>query len=136
MKYLVPKKEGKPLRWTPEQLQKKIDKYFSTTQFMKWTISGLCLHLDCTKQLLTDYQKRKDTEHIVNQAKLKVEHSYEMAMRTSEVNNAGNIFALKNFGWTDKYEVDHGLSDSYFEKYKDLTDGELQTRFNSLCGRN
>jgi hypothetical protein len=42
---------------------------------------------------------------VVEGARLKVEHSYEVMLRESK-NPAGAIFALKQFGWTDKQEID------------------------------
>ena len=47
------------------------------------------------------------------------------------------IFTAKNIlGWRDKVDIDHGVTDGYFEKYKGVTDGELEGRFQSICGRN
>ena len=41
-------------------------------------------------------------------AKLKVENSYEKELRGKFF--AGAIFALKNFGWSDKMETEHTIN--------------------------
>lgn len=113
---------------TPELLQKGIDAYFEGLYEEKWeqrgpektwhpcldrngdvlryfreqpTITGLALHLKVTKQTLINYQKKDEYEHIISQAKLKIEHYYEIA----DEHPAVKIFKLKNFNWTDKQEV-------------------------------
>ena len=103
----VPAKRGrgKPLKYkTPEALKAVIDKYFKKTELKEYTVTGLALVVG-SKQLLDDYQKRTGYGRIVTKAKLIVENAYELSLR--KTGKAGDIFALKNFGWKDKQEVEH-----------------------------
>lgn len=96
---------GRPLKYaTVADLQAVIDYYFYTTKQDEWTVTGLALAIG-GKQLLDDYQKRPGYREAVWKAKLMVENSYEIALRKN--GRAGEIFALKNFGWSDKQEVEH-----------------------------
>lgn len=115
---------NKPLKFkSPEELQKKIDKYFKDCdkENEPYTITGLCLALDITRHTLMHYEecfdrdwlkRLDDTEkaaymHTVKRAKLKCENYVEKQLLDpySKKNPAGDIFALKNYGWTDKTEV-------------------------------
>jgi hypothetical protein len=99
------KKIGRPLKWeTAEAMQLEIDKYFAETPEQRWTITGLAMALDTDRQTLINYSEREEFFDTVNKAKLKVENAYEIDLR--EKGHAGNIFALKNFGWKDKTELD------------------------------
>jgi hypothetical protein len=40
---------------------------------------------------------------LINHAKLRIENSYELSLRKN--GRSGDIFALKNFGWSDKKVV-------------------------------
>lgn len=95
-----------PLKWkTPEEIKPIIDEYFETTPTERITLTGLCLALDTNKQTLANYQDKKDFKHIIQMAKLRIEHAYELSLRKS--GRSGDIFALKNFGWDDKSELKH-----------------------------
>lgn len=115
---------NKPLKFkSPEELQEKIDKYFTDCDKKKepYTITGLCLALDITRQTLINYEDCFDNNWLkrlnndekaiyvdtVKKAKLKCENYVEKQLLDpySKKNPAGDIFALKNYGWTDKTEV-------------------------------
>lgn len=99
------KKVGKPLKWaTPAELADAINAYLETTPSEELTVTGLCLAIGASKQLLIDYENRPEFSEIVKEAKLIVEHSYEVSLRKN--GRTGDIFALKNFGWKDKQEVE------------------------------
>lgn len=99
-------KVGRPLRWkTRDELIGEINEYFTATEFNEYSITGLVLALNASKQLLLDYEKRPEFADIIKEAKLIVEHSYELSLRKH--GRSGDIFALKNFGWIDKQEVAH-----------------------------
>ena len=97
---------GRKLKFkTPADLKAAFDDYFTNTPKMMYTVTGLCLHCNMSRQLLQDYEGREDYRDIVKIAKLKVENSYELSLRAH--GRAGDIFALKNFGWSDKQQIDH-----------------------------
>lgn len=89
----------------PEELLEKVEQYFETTLTDEITITGLCLFLGIHKDTLYEYNKRDGFSDIVKMARLRVENAYEISLRKN--GRTGDIFALKNFGWTDKQEIEH-----------------------------
>lgn len=99
-------KGGRPLKYqTPEQMQKAIDLYFNQCDKTDtpYTITGLALSLDMDRKGLILYAEKGEFSNTVKQAKARVENDYELSLRRR--GNAGDIFGLKNFGWTDQREV-------------------------------
>ncbi len=69
------------------------------------TITGLAYHLGFTsRQALINYEEKPEFVDTIKRAKLRIEMAYEESIHGK--NAAGPIFALKNFGWTDRQEVD------------------------------
>jgi len=100
----------KPLKFkTAEDLQNKINVYFEDCkeQEIPLSITGLALALDTNRQTLINYQEKDGYENIVDRAKLMIENAYEIRL----INNgrSGDIFALKNFGWADRQEIDNNI---------------------------
>lgn len=96
-----------PIFKSPEELQAKVDEFCveSLGKGKKLTITGLCLHLGFeSRQSFYDYESRPEFSYTVKRARMIIENEYEQ--RLFENANAGAIFALKNFGWTDKQEID------------------------------
>lgn len=102
-----PKKSGgRPLKFeTVEVMQALIDKYFDETPPLEVTITGLALALDTTRKTLIEYEGRPSYVNAIKKAKTRVEHEYEKDLRRK--GRSGDIFALKNFKWADKQELDH-----------------------------
>lgn len=72
----------------------------------KPTITGLALALGFeSRQSFYDYEKDSEFSYTIKRLRLSVESEYEK--RLFENACTGAIFALKNFGWTDKTEVEH-----------------------------
>ena len=104
---------GRPLKFkSVKELQKKIDAYFTRCEKddEPLTITGLALALDTSRETLMEYGEREEFVDTIKKAKLKIEHAYEL--RNIKRGNAGDIFALKNFGWKDKTESDVTLGGS------------------------
>lgn len=100
---------GRPLKFEkPEDLSKAIQLYLDETPREEWTVTGLCLAIGTSRGILDDYQERPGYKEIVAKAKLFVENAYELSLRAN--GRAGDIFALKNFGWKDKSEQDVNLN--------------------------
>jgi hypothetical protein len=104
----------------------KIDKYFDLcdlgrvkldkdgneiVKIKPYTISGLCLYLDITRETLNEYSKTKEHSDTIKKARLRVESWLEERALTNEVNTISAIFNLKNnFGWKDKTEVEAAVN--------------------------
>lgn len=96
---------GRPLKFeTVEILTTLIDKYFQETKKEEWTITGLALALNTSRETLINYQEREEFFDTIKKAKDMVEHSYELDLKKK--GHSGSIFALKNFDWSDKQQVD------------------------------
>lgn len=96
---------ARPAMWTdPEAFDKAVDDYFSNPEITHtWT--GLAIHLGfSSRDSLNDYKKKEGFSDSVKKALLKIESKYEESLFGK--NPAGSIFALKNFGWKDKQEVE------------------------------
>lgn len=96
---------GRPLKFkTVEELQEKIDAYFENTPKEEWTWTGVALHLDTSRETLREYGERPEFVDSLKKALLKVENGYELDLK--KYGRSGTIFALKNFDWKDKSEVE------------------------------
>ena len=90
---------------TPEELQAAISDYINSNTG-KLTITGLAYHLGFeSRQSFYDYEKRENFSYTIKRARLFIENEYEKLLISN--NTTGAIFALKNFGWTDKQEIAH-----------------------------
>jgi hypothetical protein len=106
-------KVGRPPKWnTPEELQADIDRYFAECERTQepLTITGLALALDTYRETLMDYQNKDEFSYTIKRAKQKIENAYEK--RLIQNGRAGDIFALKNFGWKDKQEIEADVNSS------------------------
>jgi hypothetical protein len=97
--------EGRPPLFTFEKdCQKMIDAYFNENK-SKPTITGLALYMGfASRQSFYDYEKSGEFSYIIKRARLRIENKYEEALHGTSP--TGAIFALKNFGWKDKQEVE------------------------------
>ena len=112
---------GRPLKFASvEELQEKINDYFNNT-----LEEGLALALDTDRQTLINYQNREEYFDTIKKAKTRIEHSYEKALRKN--GRTGDIFALKNFGWTDKQEIESNVN---MNAYSNLSEEELRALAN------
>lgn len=111
---------------TPDALQDAIDEYFKEGVTVKKivvgkapnttilevevpTITGLCYHIGFeSRQSFYDYETKADFSYTVKKARLFIERHYEEMLQTG--NTVGAIFALKNFDWRDKQEIDQRVT--------------------------
>lgn len=126
---------GRPLKFeSPEELQEKIEEYFNScwrqkvdmfgnpvyikdkegkktdeqvmVQFRPYTISGLAVALDTTRETLMDYEEKDEFSDTIKRAK-EMCHAYAEEQLFVGKNPTGAIFNLKNnYGWKDKSETD------------------------------
>jgi len=103
---------------TPQELEKKIKSFFDNPPDTKpvynkegnkiadipvLTITGLVLYCGfCSRQSFYAYEAKKEFSYIIKKARTMIEKEYEILLQKGL--GAGAIFALKNFGWTDKQE--------------------------------
>lgn len=55
--------------------------YFASTPKEEWTVTGLALALDTTRELLVDYEKDDAFSDAIKKWKAMVENSYELSLR-------------------------------------------------------
>lgn len=92
----------------PDTLEALCDEYFESIKEdgEYATITGLALYLGfSSRQSLYEYQKKIEFSDTIKRARLRVEHSYELSLRSGQP--TGAIFALKNMDWHDKQEQEH-----------------------------
>lgn len=102
-------KGGRPLKFkTPEELQERGSAYFTLCKEkgVPLTITGLANFLDTSRETLINYENRDEFFDTIKRLKQTVEEYAETQLFLGK-NAAGPIFALKNFGWSDKQEIDH-----------------------------
>jgi hypothetical protein len=90
--------------WILENGKRKEFHIIKNIQVEDFTITGLAIFLNTSRETLLDYQNRDEFSDTIKKAKLIVENSYEK--RLINRGNSGDIFALKNFNWKDKNETD------------------------------
>ena len=105
-------------------LQEKIESYFIKCEDEKkpYTVSGLCVHLDVTRETLSQYEKKKEFSDTIKKAKTMIENWIEENALLNKLNSVVAIFNLKNnFGWKDKQELEHsgGIDYNMSEKVKE-----------------
>ena len=99
---------------SPEEMDRLVDIYILSCQDpdkpRAITLTGLILALGLSsRESLDNYLKYPEFVDSVKRAKLLIEFEYENRL-VSNSNATGSIFALKNFGWKDKQEVDATLT--------------------------
>jgi len=97
---------GRPLKFqSPEELQAKIETYFFDCELndIPITITGLAIALGTSRRVICAYGRREEYGDVISDARSRVEMDYEIALRRN--GKAGEIFALKNFGWKDSHQI-------------------------------
>lgn len=79
------------------------------TEQKPYTITGLALALDTSRETLLDYEDKAEFSDTIKKAKDRCHNYVENSLLTS--NPTGAIFNLKNnYGWKDKSEVDSNVN--------------------------
>lgn len=103
---------GRPPLWEdPEKFEQEVDAYFEDETVSPYTWTGLARYLGFeSRQSLEDYKSKEGFAYPIKKALLRIEEIYEKSLFSK--NAAGPIFALKNFGWRDKQEIDQNTRHS------------------------
>lgn len=112
---------GAPVKYKPEELQEKIVEYFLYVEEINkqrklkrfegeklkpYTVTGLCVFLEISRETLNEYSKKNEYAETVRKAKIIIENYVEEGLLNGAINTIGGIFNLKNnFGWVDKFDV-------------------------------
>jgi len=113
----IKNRPGRPDKWkSVKELRDKVDAYFKECDEKQepYLITGLCMALECSREVLLDWEKEKskykkpeEAVKIIRDAKLKCQNWIEKSMMTGKTNPVAAIFNLKNnYRWKDKSEVD------------------------------
>lgn len=101
-------KVGRPRKIkSVRQFEERAEAYFGECEAKREPalLTGLILALGlCSREGLDEYGRRPEFADSVKKAKLRIEMEYEKALHGRSP--TGPIFALKNFGWTDKQDVE------------------------------
>lgn len=104
---------GRPRHYeTPEDFDKKVEEYaaYCKAENEPATWTGLALFLGfSSRQGIDEYQKYEGFSDSVKRAKAFVEMEYEK--RLCGTSPTGAIFALKNYGWSDRQDIAHTSPD-------------------------
>jgi hypothetical protein len=109
---------------SPEEFDERADKYFEECENSEKpvTLTGLCIALGLTsRKSIYEYRDRAEFTDSVKSAMMRVENSYECNLHANAA--AGSIFALKNFNWKDKQEIDTNMN---IRDLTDMSDAELE----------
>ena len=86
----------------PQELRERIEVRSGEVKQKPERLMLMAIESSCSA--LDEYAQRPEFLNSVKKAKLRVEMEYEKALHSR--NPSGPIFALKNFGWTDKQDVE------------------------------
>jgi len=121
-------KVGRPLKFkSAKELQSKIDAYFRDCDKKKkpYTITGLALALDTTRETLLDYEERDEFSDTIKKAKLKCQAYAEEQLFTNR-NTAGVIFNMvNNYGWKNKQDIDNNIGNKDGKPFETHTKTDL-----------
>jgi len=108
---------GRPKRWNSrEALNKDIASYweYCNENNKPPTIAGLAYYLNCDRQTIYNYAKDDEFFDIIKRAR-----NYIMMCLEEEAiinGKAGTIFVMKQYGYTDKQELDTTVKGDQFIK--------------------
>jgi len=101
---------GAPLKYKTEtELQNAIDKYFKECKAQKepYTIAGIAYHLGIDRRTFYNYGKNEMFFPAIKRAKDKIMCHMESETLKGKWNTTFAIFLLKNYGYSDKQEVEN-----------------------------
>lgn len=115
---------ARPAYWTePEQLQKRIDEYYQDCRQrgVALTFAGLAAFLEVDRKTIYNYGQKDAFFPTIKKAKQKIEASWEEHSFTKDA-NASSIFVMKNYGYTDRQEIDTNIKGDFSEALNKFID--------------
>lgn len=140
-----------PIFKTPEELQIKILKYFkkgvalrkviigspnnrTTTLIPVPTITGLALYCGfADRYSFYEYEKKPEFTYTIKRARAFIEREYEEQLQTGTP--TGAIFALKNFGWSDRQELEHILKPYLYLENREKSNADIDRELEGLADK-
>lgn len=116
---------GRPLIYkTANELEKLIEQYFKdcTKRNRPPTIAGLAYWLNVDRQTIYNYENRDEFFGTIKRARDRIIMNIEEELIVK--GNSGTIFLAKNYGYSDKQEVEQNTtikSDGFIEALKNET---------------
>jgi|SRR6056297_3067378 len=109
----VPVKGGRPKAFkSKEELQKKIDKYYEYCEEKDKpsTFAGAAYFLEVDRQTLYNYKEKEEYFDTIKKLRDRIKLAMEERLADTSPNKTGMIFLAKNYGYTDKQEIDHTIN--------------------------
>ena len=102
------KRRGRKKMLSPEELEGKAQEYVdSCAEDSRPTRVGLFRFMGFkTKQSFFDYMKDPEYKDVLEEALFMIEGQYEQQLANGR-GDAGLVFALKQYGWNDKQQIEH-----------------------------
>lgn len=95
------------------------------TKQIPYTVTGLALHLDTSRETLVNYEEKAEYFDTIKRAKDKIQNYLELNLNSPSP--TGTIFNLKNnYGWKDKTESEITNPDGSLNPYNALSPEELR----------
>ena len=128
------------IRFTPDDIETKIDDYFNycNTNNKPFTMGGLALFLDCSRTTLYQYENELiKFRNVSEDDKLRIMNAVKRAKRMVEAyqeeqlfigkSPVGTIFSLKNnFNWKDTQEINNNTNITAVNPIQQLSTDEIK----------
>lgn len=107
---------------TPKELQDRIDDYFENCRDggKPFTIAGLAYWLEMDRKSIYNYEKDDEFFPTIKRARDKILATLEEMITVD--GRAGQIFLAKNYGYTDKMEVESNNTNHNYNYEAELSD--------------
>lgn len=100
-------KDGRPLKYTPDELANQFEDYLDHCAELgkPLTLLGFCNFIGVYKDYISEKMKSEDFSETIKRIRTTCEAYIEESMLLEKVNVTAAIMSLKaNFGWKDKVE--------------------------------
>lgn len=100
---------GRPLKFTPEEFERRVNQYFRYCEEKKkpLTLERLATFLNCDSETIRDYKHRDEFFATIKRLREYILANKVETMLSGKGSTIGYIFDLKNnHGWKDKQEIE------------------------------